>query len=554
MSNQNEENNLIRLSPTRYMIKNNSFQTSISKDLPTNNKSSENIISSNMNNSIQTINNLNKYVHILNFNKIQHKKNNFSSLASLNIPPHETDKGSFTNMMLKGSLNFNPLMKKVCYQTIKLKPKRNTDFPSLKLRIQGNKHFFRNGKIDIEKPLSQMKLENNIKSSDNIMELYKEKIDENLVNKEFTITNKKVINFKSEQIKLFSKISGDYTNFKKFVNFINDRHKLTLNFYLSQLSNLIEIQRNVLFIDNANYSYFESKIKDQTLLNKNINTNTSNVNIAKPKENKKIIIDEQKVHNLFNNKTMIKYLKINSEYNSYLYKCFDLIFNELKELKEKNMELLKANYENDILLNSRNKELKDIQKLLNSNQAKEFFESYRKKEDIVKNMGLKYNKKESKYLLDLYNLNYEMKELILLLNKNKEYYNKCKELEEKGKQSFRENMYMKAHLTSQLEKNKMNYKNEVGINIDLNEHIVELEEDINKLKNKNEEMVLNEIQLDSKIKRLNDIINEKNENLRMMKEEMDYYYIRYKREILSHEATKVILQQYKKSEKLKLNK
>ena len=554
MSNQNEENNLIKLSPTRYMIKNNSFQTSISKDLPTNNKSSENIISSNMNNSIQTINNLNKYVHILNFNKIQHKKNNFSSLASLNIPPHETDKGSFTNMMLKGSLNFNPLMKKVCYQTIKLKPKRNTDFPSLKLRIQGNKHFFRNGKIDIEKPLSQMKLENNIKSSDNIMELYKEKIDENLVNKEFTITNKKVINFKSEQIKLFSKISGDYTNFKKFVNFINDRHKLTLNFYLSQLSNLIEIQRNVLFIDNANYSYFESKIKDQTLLDKNINTNTSNVNIAKPKENKKIIIDEQKVHNLFNNKTMIKYLKINSEYNSYLYKCFDLIFNELKELKEKNMELLKANYENDILLNSRNKELKDIQKLLNSNQAKEFFESYRKKEDIVKNMGLKYNKKESKYLLDLYNLNYEMKELILLLNKNKEYYNKCKELEEKGKQSFRENMYMKAHLTSQLEKNKMNYKNEVGINIDLNEHIVELEEDINKLKNKNEEMVLNEIQLDSKIKRLNDIINEKNENLRMMKEEMDYYYIRYKREILSHEATKVILQQYKKSEKLKLNK
>ena len=554
MSNQNEENNLIRLSPTRYMIKNNSFQTSISKDLPTNNKSSENIISSNMNNSIQTINNLNKYVHILNFNKIQHKKNNFSSLASLNIPPHETDKGSFTNTMLKGSLNFNPLMKKVCYQTIKLKPKRNTDFPSLKLRIQGNKHFFRNGKIDIEKPLSQMKLENNIKSSDNIMELYKEKIDENLVNKEFTITNKKVINFKSEQIKIFSKISGDYTNFKKFVNFINDRHKLTLNFYLSQLSNLIEIQRNVLFIDNANYSYFESKIKDQTLLDKNINTNTSNVNIAKPKENKKIIIDEQKVHNLFNNKTMIKYLKINSEYNSYLYNCFDLIFNELKELKEKNMELLKANYENDILLNSRNKELKDIQKLLNSNQAKEFFESYRKKEDIVKNMGLKYNKKESKYLLDLYNLNYEMKELILLLNKNKEYYNKCKELEEKGKQSFRENMYMKAHLTSQLEKNKMNYKNEVGINIDLNEHIVELEEDINKLKNKNEEMVLNEIQLDSKIKRLNDIINEKNENLRMMKEEMDYYYIRYKREILSHEATKVILQQYKKSEKLKLNK
>ena len=554
MSSQNEENNIIKLSPVRHVLKNNSFQTSISKELPTNNKSTENIITLNMNNSNQTINNLNRYVHIFNFNKIQNKKNNFSSIASLNILPHESDKGNFTNTILKGSLNYNPLMKKVCYQTIKLKPKRNTDFPSLKLRLEGNKHFFRNGKNDIEKLLSQMKIENNIKPSDNIMELYREKIDENLINKDFTITNKKVINFKSDQIKLFSKISGDYTNFKKFVNFINDRHKITLNFYLTQLSNLIEIQRNVLFIDNKNYSYFESKIKDQETLNKNINTNTSNVNIVKPKENKKIIIDEQKVHNLFDNKTMIKYLNINSEYNSYLYKCFDLVFNELKELKEKNMELLKANYENNILLSSRNKELKDIQKLLNSNQAREFFESYRKKEDIVKNMGLKYNRKESKYVLDLYNLNYEMKELILLLNKNKEYYNKCKDLEEKGKQSFRENMYMKAHLTSQLEKNQIKYKNEVGINIDLNEHIVELEEDINKLKNKNEEMKFGEIQLDSKIKRLNDIIREKNENLRMMKEELDYYYIKYKREILSHEATKVILQQYKKSEKLKFNK
>ena len=554
MSKQNEDNYIIKHFPVRYKIKNNPFQTNISKELPTNNKSSENIISSNMNNSIQTIKNLNRYVHILNFNNIQNKRNYYSSVASLNIPPQESDKGNFTNTMLKGSLNFNPLMKKVRYQTIKLKPKRNTDFPSLKLRLEGNRHFFINGKIEIEKPLSKMKLENNIKSSDNIMELYREKIDENLINKDFTITNKKVINFKTDQIKLFSKISGDYTNFKKYANFINDRQKLTLNFYLTQLSNLIEIQRNVLFIDNVNYSYFESKIKDETNLNKTLNTNTSNVNIAKPIENKKIIIEEQKVHNLFNNKTMIKYLNINSEYNSYLYKCFDLIFNERKELREKNIELLKSNYENDILLNSRNKELKDIQKLLNSNHAKEFFESYRKKEDIVKNMGLKYNKKESKYILDLYNLNYEMKELILLLNKNKEYYNKCKDLEEKEKQTFRENMYMKAHLTSQLEKNQIKYKNEVGINIDLNEHIVELEEDINKLKNKNEEMVLNEIQLDSKIKRLNDIINEKNENLRMMKEEMDYYYIRYKREILSHEATKVILQQYKKSEKLKLNK
>ena len=554
MKNQEDNNNIIHLSPVHYVLKNNSFQTNISKDLPTNNKSTENIITLNLNNSNQTMNNLNTYVHILNFNTFKNKKNSFSTISSLNMPQHDNDRSKFTNKLLKGRLNFNPLIKKVCYQTIKLKPKRSTDFPSLKIKLRENRHFLRNGKIDIEKPINKMKIENNIKSSDNIMELYRERIDENLINQDFTITDKKVINYKSEQIKFFSKISTDYSNFKKFVNFINDRHKITLNFYLTQLSNLIEIQRNILFIDNANYSYFESQIKDKAILNKQMQMNTPTQNIIKPKDNKKLIIEEQKVHNLFNNKTMFKYLNINSEYNNYLYKCFDLIFNELKELKEKNMELLKANYENDILLISRNKELKDIQKFLNSSQAKEFFDTYRKKGDIVKKMGLKYTKKESKYLLDLYNLNYEMKELILLLNKNREYYNKYKELEEKGKQNFKENMYMKAHLTSELEKNQMKYKNEMLINNDLNERIVELEEDINKLKNKAEEMKIGEIELDSKIKRLYDIINEKNENIRMMREELDYYYIKYNKETKSHEATKIILQQYKKNERLKLNK
>ena len=552
MKNTKNEYDFKDLSPVNALLKNNSFQTSISRDLPTNNKSSEDILTLYMNNSNQSINNLNKYVHILNFKNIG-AKNNFSTISSLNLP-HDSERvqRGFTNTVLR-NLNFNPLVKKVCYRTIRLKPKRSTEFPSLKLKLTGNKNFFRNGKIDIEKPLNKIKLENNLKSSDNIMNLYREKIDGDIINKEFNINNKKVINFKSDQIKFFSKISGEFTIFKKFVNFMSDRNKLTLNHYLSQLSNLIEIQRNVLFIDNINYNYFESQRKEKTILDKNMNTSYQNI-ISQPKEKKKIILDEQKVHNLFDNDTMFKYLNINSEYNTLLNKCFDLVFNELKELKEKNMELLKANFENDILLNSRNKELKEIQKYLNSNEAKAFFDFTRKKEDIVKKMGLKYTRKESEYIMDLYNLNYEMKELILLLNRNKEYYNKYKELKEKEKSSIKENFYMKAHLTNELEKNEMKYQNEREINIDLNERIMELEDENNKLKDMNENMKLGEIQYDSKIKRLYDIIKEKNENLRMMKEELDSYYNKYYKETKNHETTKLILQQYKKSEKQNKNK
>ena len=305
MKNTKNEYDFKDLSPVNALLKNNSFQTSISRDLPTNNKSSEDILTLYMNNSNQSINNLNKYVHILNFKNIG-AKNNFSTISSLNLP-HDSERvqRGFTNTVLR-NLNFNPLVKKVCYRTIRLKPKRSTEFPSLKLKLTGNKNFFRNGKIDIEKPLNKMKLENNLKSSDNIMNLYREKIDGDIINKEFNINNKKVINFKSDQIKYFSKISGEFTIFKKFVNFMSDRNKLTLNHYLSQLSNLIEIQRNVLFIDNINYNYFESQRKEKTILDKNMNISYQNI-ISQPKKKKKIILDEQKVHNLFDNDTMFKY-------------------------------------------------------------------------------------------------------------------------------------------------------------------------------------------------------------------------------------------------------
>ena len=67
---------------------------------------------------------------------------------------------------------------------------------------------------------------------------------------------------------------------------------------------------------------------------------------------------------------MFKFLNINAEYNSLLNKCFETVFEELKEIKVNNMELTKANYETEILLNIKNKELKEINKYLNSSQTK----------------------------------------------------------------------------------------------------------------------------------------------------------------------------------------
>ena len=558
--NPNDENYL-KVSSFHLPLKNSSLQSNISKDLSSYNKSFEDfVITPNPININQSIKSINKYVRIINY-KNAPTKNNYSTISSPDRK-NDNDRGIYTNTLFRGKFNINPIVKKTYYRTIKFRPKRCTNYPSLKLNLQGNKNFLRSGKINIELPLNKMKLENNIKSSDNILDLYKERIDENLINKEFNINNKKVINIKSEQIKFFSKISGDYTNFKKFLNFFTERNKPTINAYLTQLSNLIEIQRNILFIDNLNYNYFDytnkknekEKYKKINVNKNNINNDNNTINNNNNLDNnnkKRVNIEEQKVHNLFNNKTMFNFLNINSEYNTILYKSFELIFNELKQLKEKNMELLKSNYANDILLINKNKELKEIEKYINSPQIKAFFDITKKKENIVKKMNNKFIKKENKYLLDLYQLNYEMKDLLLLLERNKDYYDKYKEIEQREKINNSENSYMKAHLTNELEKKEKQYKNEIELNNDLNADIIKLEENINELKNKNELMKIKEIEYETRIKRLYNIINERNENIRMLQEEFDYFYIKYNKEIKSHELTRLLLLEYKKNDRFK---
>ena len=543
MKTNSDENNYIKISPIHLPLKSHALQTSsISKDYSSLNNSREEIINLNPINIQQTIKNVSKYIHIINYQNVQNK-NNFSTIPEKESPK-EGDRGKFTNSKFKGNFNFNPIIKKTYYQTIRYKPKRATNFPSLKLNIKYNKAFFRNGNIDIEQPLNRLKLENNIKSSDNILDLYKERIDEEMINRNFSINSKKVINLKSEQIKFFSKISTDYTIFKKYINFISDKNKITLNLYLTQLTNLIELQRNELFIYNSNYNYFETPEKDGNNTNKNINSISQEI---KPKDIKRVNIEEQKVHNLFNNKTMFKFLNINTDYNSTLNKCLSLVFTELKELKERNINLEKINKENDILLNQKINQLKEVDKYLNSIQAKTFLFSNQKKENIEQKKNQKKNIKKNNILLDYYKLNYEMKDLLILLERNRDYYNKYKEIEKREKINNSENIYMKAHLTKELEKKDVQYKNEIELNNDLNEQIINLEETINDLKNTIENMKMQEIQFNSKIKRLYDVINERNENLKMMNEELSYFYMMYNKEIKNHENTKLLLIQYQKS-------
>ena len=530
------ENNFIKISPIHLSLKNNSLQTSISKDLSTIKSPDENPKKINIYKKNQTLKNFTKYISLI------HYQNGNYSTISAHEPSIEIDKGKLNNSIFPAKLNFNSVKKKTYYNTIRFKPKKSiNNFPSLKVNSQNNKILFRNGKIDIELPLNKLKNEHKVKSSDNILNLYRDRIDEDIINYDIAINNKKVINLKAEQIKFFSKISDDFKFFKKFINYISPRNKETLNSYLSKLSNLIESQRNILFIDNDGYNYLESPGK-----NEYNNINNAKSQEIKTKDKKKIDINEQKVHNLFNNEVIFKFLNSNNEYNIFLYKCFDLVFNELKELKENNMELVKKNYENDILLITKNKKLKETEKYLNSNEIKAFIYNKKKRENFMKELSIEFNQKKNKYVSNIYNLNYEIKELLLLLNRNKDYYNKFKEIEKREKTMHSEENHLKAHLTYQLEKKEAEFQNVLELNSDLNEKINKLEEIVNDLKNKNEDLKLQEVQYKTKIKKLFEIINERNEMVNMSNEELNYYIMKYNKEVKNHEYTLTLLKQVNK--------
>ena len=377
---------------------------------------------------------------------------------------------------------------------------------------------------------------NRAKSTNSIIVSPNNKINLDFINKENTINNKNIINFKTNQIKLFSKFSNNFKNLKKYLSFTSERTKDQLESFLSKLENIVENQRNILFIDNEDYNYFNSSNFEQDNQKNNILTNNNNRTIK---------IGAKKEKYLFNNKVMFKFLNINIDYNSLLNKFFETVFNELKEIKENNMELTKANYETEILLNMKNKELKEINKYLNSSQTKALILNNKSKEKIIKELNIKFNKKENKYLLNMHKLNEEMRHLLFLLEKNREYYNKYKEMEQKQKLNLNEVRSIKNHLNYELDKKNAQYKNELEVNEELNDQIYKLEENINDLKNENDMIKLHEIEINSQIKKLYMIINERNENINMLNEELNYFYVKYNKEKKAHENTKIMLQQYK---------
>ena len=194
-------------------------------------------------------------------------------------------------------------------------------------------------------------------------------------------------------------------------------------------------------------------------------------------------------------------------------------FNEMHYLKNENMILKQKLYGLEGELNNKKKDINDLNKYIVHYDLTNKVKYKKKREMSIKEIKQKYNSQESDYILTIHQLRHEIKQLTDVLNQNKFDINNFNEINDKFKK-----------LKEEAEENKNEYENKdmqkemmlkvlTQNNIDLNEKINEIEEELEKYKKKEEDTKLKFIEYESKIKTLNEIIENKNNLIEQLKEE-----------------------------------
>ena len=194
-------------------------------------------------------------------------------------------------------------------------------------------------------------------------------------------------------------------------------------------------------------------------------------------------------------------------------------FKEMHFLKNENLSLKQKLYSLENELNIKKKDISDINKYIIQYDLTSKVKYKKKREMTIKEIKDKYTSQESAYVDIIYKKDQEIKQLTEVLNQNKFDINNYNEVNEKLK-----------NLKEQFEENKTNFDNQNSekivtikvlsqTNSDLNEKINELEAEIQKFKENEEEIKRKYIEYDAKIETLNEVIKQKNSLIEQLKEE-----------------------------------
>ena len=403
--------------------------------------------------------------------------------------------------------------------------------------------------------VSKQKRTPNKEIKDTFQDLRNMPLNENKVfnpiisNKDNNIKSTNIIKFSDKKSDEF--FDEDFLRLKNF----NFRYNVLLNLE-KNIKEFISLKNNRNLISNSRLGTYDEIIyKITKIMNTQKNIFEQNLMLLETfdenNKNEKGTIPKKNFENFIKKDVMTF-----CDYNSLMNKLIEILYEEVHSGKDSNFKLLQKNHEEEIIINAKNKSLNELNSYINRYDVDTKINYVKNQEIKRKQIKELYISKQNEYISKIYQLEKEIKIMANILNKNKIYFNKCKEYEEKIDSSKKEIDQMKRFFRREMREKNSLYEEEVTKKEELKEELTSIKKVVDNLKkekkhNKNSDLVSKRT-----INKLENIINEKNENIMMINEELESFlrqnYL-LKKKVKDKEFTIVTLEMKIKKDKEKEN-
>ena len=355
------------------------------------------------------------------------------------------------------------------------------------------------------------------------------------------VSNEKLILFKNEYILKFARNAEIFNNFEKNSDLISDNKIDNFKDIFMKIKRILKNQAN-LFFDNLNIKnnieedskqdkndiksgFYKYKSSKKYILPKIFKTLPN----EEPNELENSNIENSRIDstlNIKNKETIITgWYQLCSLMNKFIF----LIFSELKDSKDNIRKLNQKLKDYEVRLDNNKKEIENMKSFLNKYEVNSKIFLKIKNEKEIEKIKSTFNKKENEYILSNYKLKSEIKNLTSLLDENMKYYNNCKELEKEIEIGKKKNEDLKSFYNQELHEKNMENIIKSEKEDELLEKIKELENIIEGLQNDKDEYKKKEVENEIKIRNLYMNIQEKNENIAMQNEEVEWFLREYQK-------------------------
>ena len=356
-----------------------------------------------------------------------------------------------------------------------------------------------------------------------------EKFDEN--NKKSA--NIKTNSFKNEYIVKFSNNYNIFNKLEKYFEFISSENQNNFQTLFSKLKESLKSQIKILFSNNNNY-YDKEKIKNYAEdMKSGFYKYRNDKTFSLPKivttitHDESIDISNTEPSSTKNNETEnVNFKSISMELNEFgslLNKFLNIILNDLRHCKNSNKKINQKMTEYEIRLANNNKEIENMKKFLNKYEVSSKIYLKIKNEKELDKVKASFNQKENQYILSIYKLEEEIKTLTSLLDHNQKYYQECKDLQKEIDIGKKKNEELKFMFNQEMHEKNIERAIERETEEELTHKMDNLNEIIEDLKKEADNRRKNDIENQIKIKKLNMRLDEKNENIMMLNEELEWY-------------------------------